>query len=162
MSACDVDFRLPPATKDPDESLPVTLNFYGDCVNAWRRNEPYSTLEFVRPFAKPNGYAYECTTAGVSGAREPVWPTTLARTVTDGSIVWTCVAAGSNGINPITAPTAVADSGLTVTDVIVVEAYKILATYAGGTDGTDYEVAYSFTLNGVTRSARQIVQVRKR
>jgi hypothetical protein len=162
LSGCDETYRLPAATKDPDESLPVTLNFYADCVNAWRRNEPYSAGEFVRPFAKPNGYAYECTTAGVSGAREPVWPTVLARTVVDGSIVWTCVAAGSNGINPISEPTATSDAGLTVTDIIVVEAFKILATYAGGTDQEDYEVAYSFTLNGVTRIARQIVQVRKR
>jgi hypothetical protein len=162
LSTCDTDFRLPPATKDPDESLQVTLKFYADCVIAWERNEPYSLAEFVRPAAKPTGYSYECTTAGTSGATEPRWPLVLGSTVTDGSCVWTCREAALNGLSTITDPVATPEAGLTVSDVIVIEACKILATYVGGTDTEDYEVAFSFTLNGVTRVARQLVQVRKR
>jgi hypothetical protein len=162
LSTCDTDYGLPAAIKDPDESLQVTLKFYGDCVIAWERNEPYSLAEFIRPASKPTGYSYECTTAGTSGANEPRWPITLGATVTDGSCVWTCREAALNGLRAITDPLATPEIGLTVTDVVAVEACKILATYVGGSDGEDYDVAFSFTLNGVTRVARQVVQVRKR
>jgi hypothetical protein len=37
-----------------------------------------------------NGYYYECTTAGTTGATEPTWPTTAGNTVVDGSVTWTC------------------------------------------------------------------------
>jgi len=41
----------------------------------------------------PNGYRYEVTTAGTTHAStQPTWPLTLNSTVTDGSVIWTCVA----------------------------------------------------------------------
>jgi hypothetical protein len=36
-------------------------------------------------------YAYRCTTAGTSASGEPTWPTTVGTTVTDGTVVWTCI-----------------------------------------------------------------------
>lgn len=41
-------------------------------------------------FATMRKYTYECTAAGTSGATVPVYPTTPAGTVTDGTVVWTC------------------------------------------------------------------------
>lgn len=40
--------------------------------------------------ATHNGYVYECTTAGNTGASEPTWPTVAGQTVNDGTAVWTC------------------------------------------------------------------------
>ena len=37
-----------------------------------------------------NGYYYEVTVAGTSAAGEPVWPTTIGNTVTDGTVTWIC------------------------------------------------------------------------
>lgn len=39
--------------------------------------------------ATPNGRIYKVTTAGITGAGEPTWPTTNGGTVTDGTAVWT-------------------------------------------------------------------------
>ena len=41
---------------------------------------------------KTTNYYYLCTTSGTSASVAPTWPTTFGNTVTDGSIVWTCVA----------------------------------------------------------------------
>jgi hypothetical protein len=155
------DFRLPDAIKDPGTDLKVSLEFFGDCANFWRANEECSLNEHVRP-TRGTGFAYKATVAGLSGSREPVWPKTLDATVTDGSITWTCVAAGTNGLAPITSPSATSDpTGLTISAVAVEESTKILATYQGGSLGQDYEAVFTFTLNGA-RVARQRVLVRKR
>lgn len=37
-----------------------------------------------------NGYYYEVTVAGTSAVGEPVWPTTIGNTVTDGTVTWIC------------------------------------------------------------------------
>lgn len=156
------EFRLPDVLKDPAETLSVTLDFFGYCANYWSENEEYSLNEFARP-TRATGFAYKATTAGCSGAREPIWPRSVDATVPDGSIVWTCAAAGSNGLAPITSPSASSDpTGLTISAVSASENTKILATYSGGELGQDYEAVYSFTLSGKTRIARQLVQIRKR
>jgi len=157
------EFRFPDACKDPAEYLKVELECYSWCANRWRPNEQYSAGEFVRP-RRPNGFAYECTTAGLSGDREPIWNRVIdALGPVDGSAQWTCRAAGSNGLMPISAPSAQSDpSGLTISDVAISESTKILATYSGGSLDQDHDVVFTFTLNGVARVARQVVKIRKR
>jgi hypothetical protein len=44
---------------------------------------------YVTP-TTPNGFRYECTVAGTSGATEPAWPTTLGATVVSGGATFTC------------------------------------------------------------------------
>lgn len=163
LRTCDtLDYRFSDAVKDPGESLKVSLNLYTMCVIPWRPNEAQSAAEFIRPTV-PNGFSYECTTAGTTGTKEPRWPTTISATVTDGSVTWTCRAASGSGVNAITSPTATSDpTGLTIASVSVSELHKILATYSGGTEGQSYDAVYSFTLDGVTRIARQAVLVHKR
>jgi len=57
----------------------------------WQASTTYAAGDFVVPTTL-NGFTYECTTGGTSGTTEPIWPTTIGQTVTDGSVVWTCQA----------------------------------------------------------------------
>jgi hypothetical protein len=54
---------------------------------AWAASTAYALTD---QRMNENGFYYECTTAGTSGTTEPVWPTTIGATVTDGTAVWTC------------------------------------------------------------------------
>jgi hypothetical protein len=50
----------------------------------------------------PTGYRYQVTTAGTTHAStEPTWPTVIGSTVSDGTVVWTCVAE-ERDVNEIT------------------------------------------------------------
>lgn len=155
-------YTFPAIDKDPAETRKVELNLFGKCANFWRPNEAFALNEHIRP-TNSTGYSYEATTGGVSGAVEPVWPKAIGATVVDGSVTWTCRAADANGLNAITSPSGASDpTGLTISGVAVSESVKILATYAGGTLHKQYDAVFSFTLNGVTRIARQTVRIRKR
>lgn len=55
---------------------------------AWAASTVYA-LNDVRIPTVANGREYKATTAGTSGATEPIWPTTAGATVTDGTVVWT-------------------------------------------------------------------------
>lgn len=154
------EFRFPAVIKDPDETRSVVLNFYAMCANKWRRNEKFDLAEHVRP-TRPTGFAYKViNAAGTSGAREPVWPLAIGRTVPDGSLLWECVAAGDNGLNPITS-LQVSASGIDAGTPVVSESVKVLVDYVGGTLGQDHEVKFTPTVAGKPRVARQLVQVRK-
>lgn len=59
----------------------------------WQATTAYVLKDFVQPLT-PDGFFYECTTAGTSGASEPSWPAVLGNTIADGSVVWTCRAIG--------------------------------------------------------------------
>ena len=64
-------------------------------ADAWVLTTVYALGDYVLPTV-PNGYRYECTTAGTSAGAEPTWPTTIALTVADGTAVWTCEAVTSS------------------------------------------------------------------
>ncbi len=58
----------------------------------WVAGETYVVGQTVTPFL-PNGFVYQCTTAGTTNSStEPTWPNTIGtKTATDGTAVWTCV-----------------------------------------------------------------------
>ncbi|MBM4339142.1 MAG: flagellar hook protein FlgE [Deltaproteobacteria bacterium] len=56
--------------------------------SAWAASTAYTAGTRVYP-PTPNGYSYECTVAGTSGAAGPTWPTTIGATVVDGTVTWT-------------------------------------------------------------------------
>jgi hypothetical protein len=154
------DYTFGEITKDPGASRIVELELFNKAANFWRPNEQYATNEYIRPNIA-TGFAYQAAGAGTSGLREPRWPTVLNATVVDGSITWTCSAAGANGLNAVSSPSAVSSpAGLTIASISVSETSKILATYSGGVGGQEYDAVFSFTLNGVPRVARQRVKIR--
>ena len=56
--------------------------------STWIRRTPYSNGSTVVP-TNPNGYYYNCTTAGNSGNSEPNWCTGVGCTVSDSGVQWT-------------------------------------------------------------------------
>lgn len=150
------------AVKDPDEQMPVRLNWFEFCANRWQANEYVNLDQVIRP-ESGTGFAYQAQNDGTTGSRRPRWPVALDGVVTDGSVQWKCIAADTNGLNPLVNPTAVSEpAGLTIGGISVEESTKLLATYSGGVDGQDYAAVFTVTLNGLSRVARQLVQVRKR
>lgn len=158
------DYRFPDHPgKNASESVPVLLDWYGFCANFWRPNEQFTLNEFARP-RRPTGFSYQATTAGLSGRDEPQWPTVLGLKVKDGSVEWTCTAAGANGLNAISSPSVTPDppGSFTCTGAAVVENTKVQVTYEGGIEGQHYDAVCQVTINGVPRIGRQRVPVKRR
>jgi hypothetical protein len=60
--------------------------------HSWAASTAYSLGDRRRPTqVNRNGFLYQVTTAGTSGSSEPAWPAAWSKTVTDGSVVWTCI-----------------------------------------------------------------------
>ena len=59
-------------------------------ISAWAASTAYSLGAIVKPTGGYSGCVYECTTAGISGAAEPSWPTGDGSTVADNTVTWTC------------------------------------------------------------------------
>ncbi len=66
----------------------------------WQASTAYASGDKVVPSA-PNGYHYQCTAAGQSGASAPTWPTTAGQTVGDGTATWQCIGAGLKALGPL-------------------------------------------------------------
>ena len=159
MSCDDVLEISPDGKLLVGDSESMEIDCFRFCAKFWQANCQVDTGMQIRP-SVPNGYALECTVAGTTGGREPRWLTTLDATVPDGSAIWKVVAAESNGINPLSAPTAEVspNSGLTVDSLEVLQDWKIKATYSAETAG-EYQVMFQFVVDGQTRGARQSVTV---
>lgn len=159
----EADYIIQPALQiNPGETRRIAADFLRKCAIYWRPEEDVALTEYVRPTAG-NGLAAQCSVAGTTGAREPHWPTLAGRTVVDGSVTWTMVAAGANGLNAISAPSVSCDiAGVTTANVAVAESRKIQVDVISAViDETEGELVYTFTLNSVTRIARQKVTVKK-
>lgn len=77
------------------ERRPYGADLTKFCSKFYANEEVYELTEVVRPVpieqggGGATGFEYRVTTAGQSGASEPVWPTTNGETVTSGSVVFT-------------------------------------------------------------------------
>ena len=54
----------------------------------WQATTNYAAGAMVLP-SPSNGDVYVCTTAGTSGATQPIWSTSVPGTTTDGTVTWT-------------------------------------------------------------------------
>jgi hypothetical protein len=60
-------------------------------IAGWRGRTRHGRNSLVKP-SRGNGRYYVARTTGVSGSREPSWPTTPGATVADGSVTWETLA----------------------------------------------------------------------
>lgn len=60
-----------------------------DLTNDWQADTDYVLGKIVTS-TTPDGYYYECTTAGTSDSSEPTWDDTPGNVTTDGTAEWTC------------------------------------------------------------------------
>jgi len=162
MTDCSEYTIQPALVINPGETRRIAPNFLRKCAVYWLPDEPISFGEFNRPRIG-NGLAAQCSVAGTTGQKEPLWPKAVGGIATDGSVTWTMVAAGTNGLNAISGPSVTSDiSGVTCSNVSVLESSKILLDVsAGAIAEQEGELVFSFTLDGVSRIARQKIIVKK-
>lgn len=109
----------------------------------WTQGNEYAVNDHVRP-SRATGFAYKATTGGQSAFREPKWPTTLAGTVTDGSVTWEAVAVDANSTDSPASVNLVAPAGVTV-GLAVIDGMWISVPISGGTKGRTYEISVEIT-----------------
>ena len=81
----------------------------------WEASTAYEVGDRIIPTApNANGFHYECTTAGASGASEPTWGTTAGGTTGDGTAVWTCRVGGMKKLSHLATPPGTAFQGFTI------------------------------------------------
>jgi len=135
----------------------------GDTVFITSKNAPNwaaltaLSLGAIRSPTTGNGYYYEVTTAGTTGATEPTWPTPAGTTVTDGTVVWTCRLA------TVTLSTSVSATALTITGFAGTLAFGANTISVSGTGtvftgGTTYSVSGTplILVTNATATARAI------
>ncbi len=76
-------------------------------VAAWAQNTAYSVGDIRRSSLIPvHGLFFKVTTAGTSGATEPVWVRNIGETTSDNSVVWTAVSSVYEDLS-VLAPNAI-------------------------------------------------------
>lgn len=70
-------------------TVDATVTENGTSEIAWDDNQVLSLGALRRP-TTANGFVYEVTTAGTTGATEPAWPTVPGNTVVNGTVTFTC------------------------------------------------------------------------
>ena len=139
------------------------VDFTAKLTRFWFANRDFTTNIAVRPLVS-TGYQYRATTGGHSGAKEPLWPKTLAATVTDGSVIWTAEAISTTSLTTTVAsiPTWTVDTGLTASDTALNgQVAEAVIDAASATDGVDYSVLVTATLSdGQILKKRCILPVR--
>jgi hypothetical protein len=115
--------------------------------SAWEASTPISLNEYRRP-TTANGRRYYAFVAGTTSGSEPVWPTTSAGNVVDGTVTW--VEDGSDGDTnillhncPNTADEALSSTYVNTGVVANINTwYNVVMSYMSGS-------TWNFTINGV-------------
>ena len=135
--------------KDPAEALDYSVEFIAHAARYREPNTDYNTSTKVQP-KRATGLEYNASTGGRTGTDEPRWPTTVAQTVTDGSVIWTAAAISTASLTrTLSSATWTADTGLTVSGQAL-QGTKSTATISGGTLGQTYLVRVDGTFSDAT------------
>jgi hypothetical protein len=72
------------------------IHFYcwgqGSTLSNWTTGATIGAEGTILPTpANQNGFFFQSTLGGTTGATEPTWPSTVSGTVVDGSVTWTCI-----------------------------------------------------------------------
>ena len=85
-------------------TIPTATLYKTDILSVYTfvANQFYNTSStvFMIP-STPNGYMYQCTTAGKATTEPSTYPTTVGQTVTTGDATFTCVALANETVNTI-------------------------------------------------------------
>lgn len=130
-------------SKTANEKISYEFDFARALWVLWQPGRAYSAGTYVRP-TRPNGFAYLAAGSGQAAQDEPNWPVVVDNTVQDGSITWTCKAAGSNALDSIASFEVTEDAGITADDGTQVGS-RIKVVVEGGTIGNRYRVRCKVT-----------------
>lgn len=143
------------------DEVPVEFDWHDFLIRQPERGRAFAVNDRVRlPRSRSTGLQYRCTTAGVTGNKEPRWPTAAAGTVTDGTVVWTAEAIDANSLRTtILSEDFALDTGLTNGGESVVD-LKYTVLVRGGTSGQSYNVKHQIVcVNGEDKEAVGILPV---
>lgn len=129
--------------KDPDVPATYSIDWRRHLIGEALRETEFVQGAVVRP-ERATGFYYECTTAGLTKARYPVWPRVSGETVQDGSVVWTARHPDTPSLPSVQSATWTVPSGITK-DSQSERATHTHITLSGGTDGEDYELTCRMT-----------------
>lgn len=124
------------------------VDFTAKLTRYHQRSTDYALNTVVQP-DPPNGFEYKAT-AGRTGTKTFIWPTTVGGTVTDGGVTWTCQAVTTASLVATVSgtPTWTVSSALAVTaESISGQIASALIDAASATDGTDEDVVVTATLS---------------
>lgn len=161
---CDSDCE-PPAwlrALHPGGTDQFGFDFEADLTRYLERRTSYSSGTRLRS-RLVGGYEWEVTTAGQTGLSEPRLPTTLAATVTDGSVVLTCRAISTASLEATVSAVAWdAPTGITVSSESISD-QRAVATLSADADLADgeYEVVITATAGAKTIPVTCILKVNR-
>ena len=138
----------------------------------WEHGRAYTVGEYVRPtlivsgrpMLAPNGLQYRCTTGGGTAHAPPVWPRTVAGTVTDGTVVWTAEAISSASLETTLSTSSwPAVTGLTLTGASTDgQTASVVVDTTSATSGVDYDLVNVATMaDGQIRRGTIRIKVRE-
>lgn len=112
------------------------------------RNTAYAVGQYVIPATGPNGFIYACTVAGTTHlTNEPVFPTTLTQTVSDGTVTWQCRTTDATLANLMIAlepadTAGLADWGFGLYDIELQDTFGHITRLMQGVARLNREVSY--------------------
>lgn len=137
-----------PRKKRAGASKPFTIDLRQYLRAYWMPGQPYSAGDAVRA-PSFSGFAYQAGADGETGSTEPSWPRFLGGTCVDGSIPWTAIDAGANGVDaisgaPVWSQVLPPDNALTIgTGSNTLE--ETTNRFSGGTAGSTYRIMCTIT-----------------